>query len=699
MNSDRWREIERLFAGALERPTETRSAWLREQIQDQELLAEVNALLETHEAESGVLDQTWPALPPDTAPATSDPLRPGDRLGPYEIVAPLAAGGMGLVYHARDTRLDRDVALKLMAPRLETDGRALRRFEREARAVAALSHPNIVALHDVGQESTHAFAVMELLRGESLRQRLARGPLTIQEALRVARDVARGLAAAHVSGLAHRDLKPDNVFLTEAGPVKILDFGIARMTADPGDERERALPAGGWSGAAGVSSATATVTGVMGTAGYLSPERARGEPGDVRSDVFSFGCLLYESLSGVRAFAGRGLQESVHSVLRNEPASLRELRPEVPRELAVIVERCLRKDPSARFTSGKELSAAVEPLAAHAEAAAHRRGPRIPLLAAGLVLLVAGLAWGVRQWQARDIEPATPGGLLFRRNAVDGAEYSRIPAGTFGLGCDPNLPTRTAVKCDARCQPFTQVTIARPYWVMRTEATVGQFSAYAKATGAAMPGPDRLDPLPRRMAPLGESLFSRLDNPIVLVNWHEADRYCLWAGGRLPSEAEWERAARANHNWDFAWGVRNLGPGSTPVANVRDESRHRKYGPNILDDGTEDHEDYYKGYDDGFPDVAPVGSFPPNDFGLFDMGGNVWEWTLDHGPAAFVTPPYDGHPTDGSPRLDRDGLFRVIRGNGWDFGPGSQNVWVRDVGSALGRSYMLGFRCVRDTPP
>jgi formylglycine-generating enzyme required for sulfatase activity len=698
MTSDRWREVERLFGEALEQPGELREEWLRAKAPDGATRDEVASLLRAHGADGGVLDRTRPAPRLREVTTRADALAPGRRLGPYEIVGPLAAGGMGLVYRARDTRLGRDVALKQVAPHLAEDARALRRFEREARAVATLSHPNIVALHDVGREGDSSFAVMELLRGESLRQRLERSALGLPEALRMARDVARGLAAAHEKGLVHRDLKPDNVFLTESGAAKILDFGIARTIAATAEE---ASPPGNGSGGKGSPGTDLTATGVMGTAGYLSPEQARGEPGDARSDIFAFGCVLYESLAGRRAFPGEDGRTAIGSVLRGDPVPVRRLRPEVPRPLAAIVERCLEKDAVRRFEAGGELAAALEPLAAEAEASAHRRvGWQRPAAAAAALALGAGaVVAAYNVWRLRDVGPANPGGLVFRTNARDGAQYSRIPPGTFGLGCDSERAAVRGVRCDARAQPFTQVKIARPYWAMRTEVTVGQYAAYARDTGAPVPGPDRVEDLPPRMASLRQSLFARPDNPVVLVSWHEADAYCRWAGGRLPSEAEWERAARANHDWDYVWGVRNLGPGSAPLANVRDESRYRRYGPHMDDAGQELAQDRYVGYDDGFPDLAPVGSFPPNDFGLYDMGGNVWEWTLDQGPAPFKPPPYDGHPTDGSPRLGWDGQCRLIRGSGWDFGPTAQAVWIRDVGSVYGHGSMLGFRCARDTPP
>ncbi len=694
LTPERWRQIERLFEEALEQPAIDRAAWLTATV-ERGLRDELRSLLAAHDDE-GPLDRPCP-LPPSSA--LDPPLSPGERLGPYEVVAPLAAGGMGYVFRAHDTRLGRDVALKILAPRLARDSQGLRRFEREARAVAGLSHPNIVALHDVGREGARAFAVMELLRGESLRARLALGPLTIREAWQVARDVARGLGAAHARDLVHRDLKPDNVWLCASGPAKVLDFGIARVTSEPQAEPLRRSP--GEDPGTDAGQAPGTASGILGTAGYLSPEQARGEPADARSDVFSFGCLLYECLTGQGAFQAETVAQAIQAVLQDEPPPLRRRRPETPRALAAIVDRCLQKDAGAALRLGNRPRRRARAARGRGRGGLHRRPRRRVAALPAASLLVAGiaLAWGAHAWRIRDVQPSTPGGLVFRRNATDGAFYSRVPPGTFGMGCDPNLAARPAYPCDTRSLPVVRVTIARPYWVMRTEVTQAQFAAYAKSTGADLPGPSRVGALPARMVSLRDALFERSDYPVVEVNWHEASAYCAWAGGRLPSEAEWERAARANHEWDFVWGVANLGPGSTPLANVRDESRYRRHGPHVLDDGRESHDSHYEGYDDGFPDLAPVASFPPNDFGLYDMGGNVWEWTLDDGPAAFQAPSYEGHPADGSPRHGWSGQFHVIRGSGWDFGPVAQAVWIRDVGSALGHGYMLGFRCVRDLPP
>jgi len=681
---ERWDEIQRLFTEALEQPAAERDAWLREA--DPLVRDEVVSLLAAHARVTGPLDGPLPV-----PPLAEESLRPGERLGPYEIVAPLGRGGMGIVFVAHDPRLGRDVAIKLLTPLLAGDPEALRRFEREARAVAALAHPNIVSLFDVGREGERAYAVMELLEGETLRQRLERGPLGVRETLRVARDVARGLAAAHDKGLVHRDLKPDNVFLTRAG-AKVFDFGIARMVAEESD--------GGGEPAATSGREAAAGTVLAGTAGYLSPEQARRHPAGARSDIFAFGCVVYECLAGRRAFDAADLHAAIASVLRDEPPSLRRLRPDTPKDLAAIVDRCLRKPAGDRFASGQELSEALEPLAAAAEAAVHRRRRwrLVAGLAAAALTVSIAAGYGYHLWRVRDIAPTSPGGLVFRKNAKDGAEYSRIPPGSFGMGCDPNSPRRT-LDCPSWALPFTQVTIARPYWLMRTEVTVGQFRAFSKATGTPMPGRDRQEEVQGSMKGLWPKLFARDDNPIVAINWFEADAYCRWAGARLPSEAEWERAARATHDWDFAWGVRNLPAGSPPLANVADESHYRTYGPHIMQNGTENHDAHYKGYDDGFPDLAPVASFPANDFGLYDMAGNVSEWMLDHGPSVFQAASLEGHPTDGSPRLAWNGSVRMLRSFGWAGPANTQAIWQRDAVSAYGHSSGVGFRCVRDTAP
>src|SRR5262245_2485652 len=215
----------------------------------------------------------------------------GTRLGRYEILAPIGAGGMGEVYKARDTRLGRDVALKVLPEHLAQNPAALSRFEREAKVVAALSHPNILALYDVGAEHGVSFSVTELLEGETLRSRLGRGAVPWREAVEIGVAVADGLAAAHTKGIVHRDVKPDNIFLTFDGRVKILDFGLARVNPPAAPQADSALP-------------TETEAGkVMGTVGYMSPEQVRGERVDATSDLFSFGCVLYEMLAGRRAFA------------------------------------------------------------------------------------------------------------------------------------------------------------------------------------------------------------------------------------------------------------------------------------------------------------------------------------------------------------------------------------------------------------
>jgi len=275
---------------------------------------------------------------------------PGACLGPYEIVALIGAGGMGEVYRARDTRLGRDVAIKVLPAEFASDPDRLRRFEQEARAVAALDHPNILALYDVGSHEGSPYLVTQLLEGESLRETLDRGPLPIRKAVEVGVQIAQGLAAAHDKGIVHRDLKPGNVFLTKEGRVKILDFGLAKLAA----------PKSGGEGAQASTVVDATDAGTtLGTAGYMSPEQVRGQAVDPRSDIFSFGCVLYEMIVGRSPFKGDTAADTMSAILKNDPPALAGPEPGVSSSLDHVVKRCLEKRPEDRFSSAHDLAFAL----------------------------------------------------------------------------------------------------------------------------------------------------------------------------------------------------------------------------------------------------------------------------------------------------------------------------------------------------
>jgi eukaryotic-like serine/threonine-protein kinase len=325
------------------------------------------------------------------------PLTSGTKLGPYEILAPIGAGGMGEVYRAKDTRLGRDVALKILPGSFARDADRLRRFEQEARAVAALNHPNILAVFDIGQHSegghdVSPFLVSELLEGESLRVALDRGPLPQRKTIEYGVQIAYGLAAAHDKGIVHRDLKPENIFITKDGRIKILDFGLAKLAQKGVDPDEPTL------------TASHTAAGmVMGTASYMAPEQVRGESVDPRTDIFAFGAVLYEMLSGVRAFRRDTPAETMTAVLKDDPPELSDGTHLVSPSLERIVRRCLEKNPEQRFQSARDLSFALSALSgteasniARAAAAIPRRMPLLLWSAIALALAaVAGVTWFV----------------------------------------------------------------------------------------------------------------------------------------------------------------------------------------------------------------------------------------------------------------------------------------------------------------
>jgi Tol biopolymer transport system component len=357
----------------------------------------------------------------------------GTHVGPYEIVAPIGAGGMGKVYRAHDPRLGRDVAIKVLPDDFSTDPERLERFALEARAVAALNHPNILAVYDVGDHAGAPYIVSELLDGETLRARLEglqtvstgeRRGLPVRLAVNYGVQIALGLAAAHERGVIHRDLKPENLFITSDDRVKILDFGLARLTG-PAPAADGATASAGWTGA-GV---------VLGTISYMSPEQVRGQVADHRSDIFTLGAILYEMLAGARAFRGESGADTTTAILTAEPAALSSTATQVPPGLTRVVERCLEKRRESRFQSAQDLAFALEAWSGRSDSAhpavlptAARRGFRWRTVA-GVVLLLAGVAAVASRYLER--APADAGAIRFAFSPPAGVYFAQTQISNF----------------------------------------------------------------------------------------------------------------------------------------------------------------------------------------------------------------------------------------------------------------------------
>jgi Tol biopolymer transport system component/predicted Ser/Thr protein kinase len=349
-------------------------------------------------------------------------LSAGSRLGPYEVLSPLGAGGMGEVYRAKDPRLGREVAIKVLPASFSKDPDRLRRFEHEARAAGVLNHPNITAVYDIGSVEGSPYVVSELLEGETLRSRLATGALSTRKALDYSIQIARGLAAAHEKGIVHRDLKPENLFVTKDGRVKILDFGLAKLKQpETGEELKTDIPTGTVGTEPGV---------VLGTMGYMSPEQVRGKPADYRSDIFAFGAILFEMLSGKRAFHGDTAADTMSAILTKEPPDLSTTNRDIHPGLDRIVRHCLEKNPEERFHSAHDLAFDLEALsgvsaagAIAAAPAARKRLRLLPVLVPLAFVLgaVAALFAGRRLWQR---EPPSFHQLTFRRGEILSARFA-----------------------------------------------------------------------------------------------------------------------------------------------------------------------------------------------------------------------------------------------------------------------------------
>jgi Tol biopolymer transport system component len=361
MNPDLWRRAQEVFAAATEREPGLRAAFLEEACRgDPELRIEVESLLSSFDAVPPAFLGS-PAIEGVAALAATEradprPVGKGTRLGPYEILAPLGAGGMGEVYRARDERLGREVAIKVLSTELSEDASRVKRFEKEARSASALNHPNIVTVYDFGSSDGLSYIAMEKVDGETLRKFVSSGRVPIKKLLPIASQIADGLARAHEAGIVHRDLKPENVMVTKDGLVKILDFGLAKLcTTGSGSDEGSRLPT--------MSGTTPGV--IMGTAGYMSPEQASGARVDFRSDQFSFGSILYELVTGKRAFQGKTPIDVLGAILNDEPPPIAQHSPQTPTQLRWIVQRCLAKEPRQRYSSTDDLARDLATLRDH----------------------------------------------------------------------------------------------------------------------------------------------------------------------------------------------------------------------------------------------------------------------------------------------------------------------------------------------
>jgi eukaryotic-like serine/threonine-protein kinase len=391
MTPERWRQVTEMFHAATGRPAGERRQFLEDACaDDDELRAEVGAMLAAHEGAAET-----PHIPVMKVVQSDQELEPGDRVGPLQVLGLIAAGGMGEVYRARDSRLDREVAVKVLPGLYAADTARLRRFEQEARAAGALTHPNLVTVYDVGLDGGRPYLVTELLDGETLRDRLRRGPMPASRACEIAAALARGLAAAHAKGIVHRDLKPENVIVTRDGRVKIVDFGVAKLRGiqeqiGSGPDTPRAHTESG---------------AIVGTPGYMAPEQVRGVEADGRADVFALGAILFELLTGRRAFERTTRAETLKATLDDDPLASAALVGHTPNARR-LVERCLEKDPEARFQSAADLAFALD-VAAESTApptlvpARAARTATLRMIIAAALLIAASFAVA-RSWFARE---------------------------------------------------------------------------------------------------------------------------------------------------------------------------------------------------------------------------------------------------------------------------------------------------------
>jgi Tol biopolymer transport system component len=549
MNSAEWNHLTEWYGVWLEADAPGRVR-LREQLVREQpaLVGEADALVQSSPSLSGFLETPAFVLAAHQLAEETLTLAAGARVGPYRIAGLLGQGGMGDVYRATDVRLDRDVALKIMTYAGPLDGDRVDRFLQEARVTASLDHPNIVKVFDVGMFVGRPYLVAELVDGETLRARLARGPLALAETCRLAVQIAKGLVAAHARGLVHRDLKPENIVITRSGDAKILDFGIAKLAEDP-------LSRDGFSTLSGV---------LLGTAGYLAPEQIAGAVLDGRADLFALGSILFEMLTGERAFARAHVVDTLHAILHDPPPDRLRSSHGVPRQLTAIVERLLEKDPESRFQSATDLAWAIEHLDPSADTPVHVPAVATPsrlrsanLKTAAAVLMAVGVLGAMIWWLRPAAAPMPGSGPLaqFTWTLPDGMSLESAPvvapdqARLVFVGAEasgPRLFVRDLSSLDAVAIPGTEGA-RQPFWSPDGQSigffAGGKLRKVALQGGAPVTLADAPDPRGATWSPSGVILFQPLyrDSSLFRVSS---------AGGSVEAVTKLDEASGdVTHKW------------------------------------------------------------------------------------------------------------------------------------------------------
>ncbi len=562
--------------------------------------------------------------------------------GRYEAREIIGHGGMATVVLAYDPSLDREVALKVLSPQYQTDSAFLKRFIREARTVANLDHPAIVPIHDVNERHSPPFLVMKLMTGGTLRDRLdeAKGePLPLDETLEIMRRVCAALDAAHAKEIIHRDIKPENIIYDEKGQAYLADFGIARP----------------------VEGGTMTTTGVLGTPDYLSPEQANQEEIDTRSDIYQLGCVLFHLLTGRVPFPEEKPLAKLLAHMQTMPPSASELNPRLPPAVDEVISQAMAKSKEARFRSAGEMLQALEttintPIRPEKEAAAEENKKRT-LPVRGSIAILGVVSLGLLVWAGFNFMVGNGAGRETELPAANVPEdMILIPADSFLMGCGQGEPS-----CNENERPLHGV-ILDEYLIDKYEVTNAAYAACVAA--GSCNAPSSTESWTRNSY---YNIEEYGNFPVIWVSWNDATDYCRWAGKRLPTEAEWEKAARGSSDTrPFPWG------NDPPTCELSNFKR----------DGS-----------DCFGDTSEVGSYPDgaSPYGVMDMSGNVWEWVADL---------YDGEYYQNSPERNpggpSTGEFRTTRGGGWDSTPLDIRVSNRNNVDPTATGDAIGFRCAAE---